>query len=106
MPTGHARAVPLEPAGRSATVQKRRAFVKTFRAIAGLLLVAGCSGENTSDVRADYETVRLKQLVLTDAGGKPVLTLTAERRSGGLPTLIVRGTNGSVLRTIELEAPK
>ncbi|HWP04891.1 MAG TPA: hypothetical protein VNN72_04080 [Polyangiaceae bacterium] len=80
--------------------------MKTFRAIAGLLLVAGCSGENTSDVRADYETVRLKQLVLTDAAGKPVLTLTAERRSGGLPTLIVRGTNGSVLRTIELEAPK
>lgn len=80
--------------------------MKTLRACSCLFLALGCSGENTSDVRADYATVRVKELVLTDAAGKPAVTLSAEHRAGNLPVIVVRGTNGAVLKTLELDAAR
>ncbi len=66
------------------------------------MLAMACDTSNTSTVSADYETLRVRQLALTDSAGKTVVMVTAERNQTGSPVVILKGTNGAVLRTIEL----
>jgi hypothetical protein len=68
----------------------------------GLLLFCSCSENNESDIRADYESIRVNQITLSDNSGKPVVTLSASSGANGVPILVVRDPRGAMLRTIEL----
>jgi hypothetical protein len=78
--------------------------MKLICTLMALFSAAGCDGANTSDSSADYATVRVKQLVLSDAEGRPVVFVSARRAGDGKPALVVSGPTGAVLRTIELSA--
>lgn len=67
-----------------------------------VLLAMACDSSNTSSVSADYETLRVKQLALTDASGKTVVMVTAERSQSGSPMVVLKSETGGVLKTIEL----
>lgn len=67
-----------------------------------VLLATACDGSNTSTVSADYEMLRVKQLALTDASGKTVVTVSAERTQSGSSLLVLKSISGAVLKTIEI----
>jgi hypothetical protein len=69
-----------------------------------LLLATACDNSNTSSVSADYETLRVKQLALTDASGKTVVMVTAERSQSGSAVVVLKDATGSVFKTIEVGA--
>jgi hypothetical protein len=66
-------------------------------------LAASCDGVNSSSASADYDTVTVKHLALSDAAGRTVVTVTADRTSDGRPLLVLRNPDGSVLKTVEIE---
>jgi len=80
--------------------------MKNARAVVLLLLVAACDEGNSSDVRADYDTVRVKNLALSDAEGKTVAIVSAKPGPSGTPQLVVRDAKGAVLNTIEIGRSK
>ena len=71
-----------------------------------LLLAAACDDGNSSSVSADYGTVRVKQLALSDAEGKTIVIVSAKPGPSGTPLLVLRDPNGVVLNTIEVGRSK
>lgn len=63
--------------------------------------IMGCDDGNTSQVSADYKTVRVQELEFSDSRGKTLLRLRAEAQSDGL-RLVVRDGHGSVLQTFDV----
>jgi hypothetical protein len=68
--------------------------------------VLGCSENNESRVSADYASLRVNRITLSDRQGKAVVTLSAEAGSNGVPRLILKAPGGTTLRTIELTPAK
>ncbi len=76
--------------------------VKSLSPLMFFMLAMGCDGSNTSTTSADYETLRVKQLVLTDASGKPVVVVTGTRNPNGSPEVVLKDASGVVLKTVEI----
>jgi len=62
----------------------------------------GCSESNESAVSADYRSLRVNQITLSDRTGKSVVSLSAESGANGAPVLLVRDPQGALLQTIKL----
>jgi hypothetical protein len=80
--------------------------VKRLTPFVFLFLAIACDSSNTSNTSADYETVRVKQLALTDSSGKTVVMVTGERNRSGSPVIVLKDANGTVLKTIEITSGK
>jgi len=76
--------------------------VKNAGALLVLLLATACDEGNSSSVSADYGSVRVKQLALSDEQGKTLVIVTAKPGPSGTPQLVLRDPNGVVLNTIEI----
>ena len=70
------------------------------------LFAGGCNEGNQSSVSADYGSLRVQQITLSDRAGKPVVSLSAESKANGAPVLVVRDPQGTLLQTIELAKGK
>ena len=77
-------------------------FAKCMMGLMALCLASACNGENTSDASADYATLRVKRLILTDSAGKPVVVVTAQQKSGKTPEVVLRTPGGTLLRTVDV----
>jgi hypothetical protein len=81
-------------------------IVLSFAALLGTCLTFSCDDNNTSSVDADYGTLRVRQLALSDAKGKTVVLVTAEHTSAGAPVVVLRNATGAVVQTIAIGEKK
>jgi len=91
---------------KSIASRRQRRAVKKLQPFVFLLLAMGCDSSNTSTISGDYETLRVKQFVLTDSSGKAVVILSGERNSSGSPVVALKDATGVVLKTIEISSGK
>jgi hypothetical protein len=81
-------------------------FPRLVLFLLGACGLGACSESNESSVSADYQSIRVRQITLSDKAGKPIVTLSASSGANGAPLLVVRDPRGATLRTIELTVEK
>ena len=80
------------------------AIPKRLFVVAALLAcLGGCDDGNTSSVSADYATVRVRRLVLTDESGRPLVTLGAGTTPDGRPSVVLLDADGRQVGALSLE---
>lgn len=77
--------------------------MKSLPAFVFVLLATACDSSNTSTISADYATLRVKELALTDRSGKTVVMITGEHDQSGSPVVVLKDVKGVVLKTIRVE---